>query len=397
MPSTLKVFLIAAVLTTLIAVSCTKKKNPTAPSEDTTAVPEGIARITGSVKDASGAALSDVALHLVYPLPPVTRPLAHPMTPTTAVLFDTAQELTTECNGSTPLSDGVMVKLFWDSTGNGADSTDPQPRVCDDPPDCLTGPPFTVGFNEFAINGTRFSQEDPAIRPGNFWTDPAFTTVGDVFTPNKFYARIYCADGRVLWESDVVTLPPNASEQAMHFHCMQCNGIPGTPVWRLDTPYPNPAADTVMVNFGLQSTAQALVSLVWPRGTRTDTLFFENTGSGTRIFDFALGTRPNGLYTVRLRAGTYQAEMGLLKNVAGTDTLRGTDAYTFTGSDGAFRLDAAAGVTINQRGPAGEAMGTATLSSVKVIALKQGFAVAETTLAVGSQERHNISLTLRTP
>ena len=392
MNTSFRTFVVMSVVALLILVSCTRKKNPTQPHDDNTAVPQGVARITGDVKDAAGHALSDVALHIVYDFSGTVRPHAEPLTPSSALFYDLDSTLYTECGGTTPLPDGVMVKIFWDQNNNGPDSTDRQPPLCSNPPDCADGPAYTVNFNEFPINGGEYPQD---VGPGRFYNDYYFVTVGDMLTPNKFYGRIYCGDGNVLYESDVIDVHSGLGEYAMRFHCTPCIGDPGVPQWSLDQPYPNPAADSVYVHFNMKEAAQAVLTLNWPGGSRVDTAFNQNLGSGAVTQSFLFGNRPNGLYTVRFRAGSYQADAQILKNVTDDDVLRGTDAAAFSGSDGTFTLDTPAGVNIAQRGQHGEVMANAPLSHVKVVAIKVGYAVAETTFVVGSQQSYDVNLTLR--
>jgi hypothetical protein len=392
MNASFRTFMVLVVVS-LAVISCTKKKSPTAPHDDNNGIPQGAARIRGAVHDASGAALSNVALHIVYDLSPTAASQVIPLgPPSIACLYETDSVLTTECGDTVPLPEGVMVKLFWDVDSDGPDSTDPQPTVCNNPPDCIDGPPGTVNFNEFPINGV-----SQFFGPGRFWMDPCFVTSGYSLEPSRFYARIYCSDGNILYESDVITLPSGPSEAQLHFHCTPCSGAPEVPEWNLDQPYPDPATDSVYVHFSMKESAQALVTLLWPGGNRTDTTFDQNLGSGGRTYSFLLGDRPNGLYTVRMRAAGFQADAQILKNVTDNDVLRSTDAAASSGSDGAFTFDAAAGVTIARRGPHGEVMSNAPLSQLKVVAIKFGYAIAETTFVAGSGQTVDVSLTLRTP
>jgi hypothetical protein len=120
-----------------------------------------------------------------------------------AVLFLYLSEdglpLTTTCNGSTPIPDGRTIKIFWDVDSDGPDLTDPQPTVCDVPPECDTGPVGTVNYNAFSFNGT-------AMGRGAGYFEPAALFVQSLDMPNppRFYLRVYESDGvTLLWTSAV--------------------------------------------------------------------------------------------------------------------------------------------------------------------------------------------------
>jgi hypothetical protein len=119
--------------------------------------------------------------------------------------------LTTTCNGSTPIPDGRTVKIFWDADSDGPDLTDPQPIVCDEPPMCDTGPPQTVNYNQFTLNGAATGHG-----PGYFEPELLFTQPYDMPTPPRFYLRVYDTDGTtLLWTSAVKTV--QSGIQDIHF------------------------------------------------------------------------------------------------------------------------------------------------------------------------------------
>jgi hypothetical protein len=110
--------------------------------------------------------------------------------------------LYTTCTGSTPIPDGRVVKIFWDVDSDGPDLTDPQPTVCDQPPECDTGPMGTVNLNQFPFNGAELG-----YGAGYFETDPYFVMVASMPDPPRYYLRIYESDGvTLLWTSPVIVL-----------------------------------------------------------------------------------------------------------------------------------------------------------------------------------------------
>ncbi|RPH95995.1 hypothetical protein EHM69_02650 [candidate division KSB1 bacterium] len=117
--------------------------------------------------------------------------------------------LTTTCQGSTPLPDGRVIKIFWDSDSDGPDLTDPLAPVCNDPPDCESGEPYaSLNMNQFTFNGTAIE-----FGTGFFMTDPAFRSISGLPTPARYYLRVYELDGiTVLWTSTVLTMVSGMQE-----------------------------------------------------------------------------------------------------------------------------------------------------------------------------------------
>ncbi|MFZ5433794.1 MAG: hypothetical protein ACOZB3_08485 [Calditrichota bacterium] len=373
-----------------LLLSCKKEeKSPTGPG-DGPDVPAGYARLTGTVRDAAGTPVSDVFLHIIYPVGTTTTEQAHPMTPSSVLFYNDSQTLTTECGGSTSLPEGVIIKLFWDRDGDGVDNEDPPPPLCDNPPNCEGSPAGTVNFIEMPINGPTIG-----LGEGQFMANLFFTTVGDVLTPNRFYARIYCADGNVLWTSQVVDVPAGPSERELVFTCTPCDGAPVIPSWNLEQSYPNPAADSVTIRFGLQDVAQSKITLRWPNNRYSETLLDSVYGSGGQQLKLNLGDRPNGLYTVHYTAGTYSNEHMLLRNVNDYNTLRGMEEFALSGSEGTYTFDAAAGQSLRLRSADGADQGTLILTRLTVVAIKNGYQIADSTLDIAATQEYAVDLVLQ--
>jgi hypothetical protein len=375
---------IVLVLLALALNSCRKnERNPVAPPGPT----RETAHISGRVRDASDQPLANVALHMVYVL---DQPgAAEPMQPSVVTFVNLTQILYTECGGSTPLLDGVIVRILWDQNGNGPDDLDQPPPLCDAPPDCEAGPARTVNINEFPING-----EVLELGAGLFYMDPAMVTVADQLSPNRFYTRIYCADGRVLYTSNVVEPPSGPSEMPLTFTCTPCEGAPVVPDWQLDQSYPNPAVDSVTFHFGVREAADVLLTLGPITGTVTDTVAVGHYWSGGHSIDTVLGDRPNGLYEVHLSAGSFDARHTLLKNVEDYNRLRITRAAALSELDGSFSFEAAAGETVQRRGRQGEVEGSSVLTRLKVVAIRSGYQMSDTTLDVAAGGDYAVNLRL---
>jgi len=373
------------VVLSLVLVSCGKKESPTGPDDNHP--PVGTAQVTGQVRDAAGQPVADAALHMIYEFTAEAR-AAHLDEPS-VTFFQSEVPLMTECGGSVPIPDGVMVKLFWDRNGNGPDDSDQPPPLCDHPINCDDGPAGTVNINEFAFNGMT-----NGMGAGMFDSDPGLATVGDILNPNRFFARIYCMDGNVLYTSNVVEPPPGVSDAVLTFTCTPCNGAPTVPEWFLTQSYPNPAVDSITVPFGLQVNGEAVILLSPAVERETDTLFWGPLWSGGHEVSAQLSNRPNGLYEVRLMSGGYSAQHTLLRNVTDYDRLRENDPAAWTAQDGAFSLEVAAGAIIDRRGAQGESQGTAALARLKVVAMKTGYAAADTTFEILSGASFTLNLTL---
>ncbi len=386
----LKLTILSLIVSFALFTSCRENSEDQPLGSNGDAVPAGVTRIYGEIHDSAAQPLSGVALHVVYQ---VSTPgtIQDMETPSSTFFYYTGTPLTTECPGSTPIPDGVIVKIFWDNDNNGSDSDDPQPPLCANPPECADGPLQTVNFNQFAMNGASIG-----AGAGRFEATTFFNTVGDVLTPNNFYLRIFCSDGNVLWTSAVMDLPSGASEvDVPGWHCDPCSGVPTNPQWALDQSYPNPAADSVHLGYGLQDAANALLTLEELSTGRVDTLLNQFRNPGDYVLDFSLESRANGLYNYRFRAGTYISDATLLKNTENLSVLQSTSPIAGTGSSGEYRFDTAAEVNINRRGAANQNQGIAFLDHMHVIGIKPGYVTLDTLLAIASEESLQVNLTMQ--
>jgi hypothetical protein len=127
--------------------------------------------------------------------------------------------LTTVCNGSIPVPDGRIVRIFQDRNPVGPDPTDLQPVVCNNPPACEDGPQGTVNFNQFTMNGV-----SSGLGAGYFAPSRAFVSVGGMPPGSRnYYLRIYEPDGiTVLWTSSTFTLFSGFQEINLIFEEWTC-------------------------------------------------------------------------------------------------------------------------------------------------------------------------------
>ena len=114
--------------------------------------------------------------------------------------------------GFLPVPDGTVVSIFWDQNSDGPDPNDPQPPLCNNPPDCWDGPAGTVNFIDFQMDG-----------PGGYFTSPVFRMIG-ASTPPRFFLRV--CYGSSLWQSSVVTIVPGLHQIVPSLYSFACLPLP---------------------------------------------------------------------------------------------------------------------------------------------------------------------------
>ncbi|HEY3296450.1 MAG TPA: T9SS type A sorting domain-containing protein [bacterium] len=117
-----------------------------------------------------------------------------------ACLYYDGYQLTNTCDGGGALADGTPMVIYYDANSNGPDAADQPATVCTEPPDCASGPAGTVNFNTFTINSAAVGLE-----PGQFLSEPCFTSSGITPNPSRYYVKIVAANG-LIWVSAVFTL-----------------------------------------------------------------------------------------------------------------------------------------------------------------------------------------------
>ena len=375
------------VVSQLGLLSCQDESEDQIPEDTGGTVPAGMTRLYGNVRDQNNQPVPDVAVHVIYAVGS-TPSVQEEALPSQTLLYYVGPPLTTQCDNSTAIPDGVVIKLFWDADSDSAELTDPQPPLCADPPQCESGPIQTVNFTEFLMNGASYGS------PGTFTADMYLVTTGEILSPNRFFVRIFCEDGSVLWTSNVIEPPGGYSEYNLSFTCTQCDGIPVIPQWALDQSYPNPAADSVTIPFGLETSATALLTLRDLATGDLDTLLHETRGAGSYYERFAIGNRPNGLYEYRLSAESFQDNGQLLKEETNVGILSSTEPRDWSDGAGTYRFDTAAGSVVSVRDEENENLGSAVLDHVRIIALKPGYITADTSVSIVEAESLRVDLNL---
>jgi len=132
--------------------------------------------------------------------------------------------LDTVCTATAPMPDGWAIKIYWDSTANGVDSSDPQPAICAVPPNCTSGPAYTCNFNQFATNGVSRGYG------GGYFTTTTNWKLKVGTPPNPlYYLRIYSPTDSVhaLWTSAIKTVA--SGPQTISFVRSDWTCTPSTP------------------------------------------------------------------------------------------------------------------------------------------------------------------------
>ena len=144
-----------------------------------------------------------------------------------ACIFDDGYQLRDACTNGAPLPDGTVGVIYYDADSNGPSANDLPATVCDNPPDCPSGPPGTVNFNTFHINAG-----DWGLDAGEFLMDPCFTSSGLTPSPARYYIVITAANG-LKWTSPVMTMSvgPQDIDLTTGWTCVPgitCTAIPAS-------------------------------------------------------------------------------------------------------------------------------------------------------------------------
>ena len=124
---------------------------------------------------------------------------------------DGSPPLADSCVLGTPLPDGSVVYILWDSNENGPDAADPWPPICGVPPH---EPFYCVNYNQFLLNGGQEIGE-----PGYFSTNNSFSSLGPFPQPWNFYLRVCTPE--LHWDSNVFTLGPGTQIVLPTFVCLE--------------------------------------------------------------------------------------------------------------------------------------------------------------------------------
>ncbi|MCB9358153.1 MAG: hypothetical protein H6506_01475 [Calditrichaeota bacterium] len=100
-------------------------------------------------------------------------------------------------NKGTPLPDGTDIFIYWDVDSDGPDAEDPLPPVGDKG--------GMANWSSFSINSA-----DIGGKPGQFLSDPLFTTVGYITDPPRYYLRVCLPDRQIV--SNVFVLKSETAE-----------------------------------------------------------------------------------------------------------------------------------------------------------------------------------------
>lgn len=180
----------------------------------------------------------------------------------------TENPLTDGCTGGTPFPDGTSVKIYWDNDSNGPDDDDPQPTLCNNPPDCLDGPAGTVNFNQFPINGDFLG-----VGPGYFSMENYFVASAP-FSPPRFFLRV-CGNG-MRWQTATFVLTVGGQEFTPDMYTWTCINTPCPGCSAPNSPSPMAASDNrcdgVNVTWGYVAGASNNGYAIFRAGARIATI-----------------------------------------------------------------------------------------------------------------------------
>ena len=160
--------------------------------------------------------------------------------------------------------------------------------------------------------------------------------------------------------------------------------------------FPNPAEDTTTIAFDLVDANYVALKVFSMEGTEITTLADNPYASGRHGMHFSVSNLANGLYRYRLSVGSpiFVDEKILLKNTTDSEALRYVPGIATTDNSGHFAFDAREGDTIAVYDSLARSLGTAVLDRARIVALKSGYAPADTTVSLAGNARHSLTFVL---
>ena len=126
----------------------------------------------------------------------------------------------TGCDAGAPIPDGTPIYIYQDADNDGPDADDQLAPLCENPPDCPTGPPGTHNMNTMAFNG-----ELMGVGAGYFYAERNFLSIGVIPVNNRYYLRVNCENGDPHYLSPVYTFSSSAplDVSISQWTCLSCN------------------------------------------------------------------------------------------------------------------------------------------------------------------------------
>jgi hypothetical protein len=159
--------------------------------------------------------------------------------------------------------------------------------------------------------------------------------------------------------------------------------------------YPNPVEDSTKIAFDLVEDNPVLLKLFDVAGAEIATLVNAMYVAGRYTLTLYTSTLANGLYEYQIEFGdVYQAEKTLLKNTTDYQSLRSAPGVDMTDNSGHFEFDPSEGDTIMLYDGMVRYMGMRILDRAKIVALKSGYAPADTTVSLAGNAPHSLTFVL---
>ncbi|MBU1936778.1 hypothetical protein KKG05_05210 [bacterium] len=161
--------------------------------------------------------------------------------------------------------------------------------------------------------------------------------------------------------------------------------------------YPNPVERTTNIPYDVPNISDVLLTIWLTNGEKKDTLVsWDNSECGRYEKTLDMAGMVNGLYEYQIKIGdSFSSEKVLLKNTSDFDVLRMTTPGAMTGAYGTYLCDVVVGDSIEKRNWGNDDQGTVVLGHVTLLALKDGYLPADTTLDLTEQEHYTIDFTLQ--
>lgn len=158
--------------------------------------------------------------------------------------------------------------------------------------------------------------------------------------------------------------------------------------------FPNPVEDTTRITQDILEIVYTQLIIRSAGGDSITTLISAILPVGRHTATFYTADLANGFYEYQMRAGDFEASRTLLKNTSDYTLLRNTSSGATTAASGAYSFDVAIGDLIERRDDLNRNLGLMLLERVTLVALKNGYQPADTTLELVEGQNFMINFTL---
>ncbi|MBU1935791.1 hypothetical protein KKG05_00200, partial [bacterium] len=159
--------------------------------------------------------------------------------------------------------------------------------------------------------------------------------------------------------------------------------------------YPNPVLDTTKIHFRIMELTDVELIVQSMDQESIATLISTYLTPGVYDASFYTADLANGFYEYQIKADGFEDSRKLLKNTDDYNLLRNTLPGAETDRNGTYLFDVAIGDSVELRDESNQEHGAAALGRVTLVALKDGYLPADTTLDLTEKEHYTIDFTLQ--